>query len=159
MPEEKLRETFGVVDNNMDIVKVAIACLKYLMINAVKYNTDTLTFNEELQQLGLPKEHAGAICKVVDDYSARIKSDLASKMLSVDEVEDIEVTKKTVESPFVQLHFKVKGRVQDGVAQERVTESISVHKNDVLLLLKELKTAHGIMKQYEEVEGKNDETA
>lgn len=157
LPEEKLKETFGVVDNkNMDVPKAAIACLKYLMINAVKYNTDTLTFNEELQQLGLPKEHAGAICKVVEDYSARIKLDLASKMLSVDEVEDIEVVKKT-ESPFVQLQFKVKNRVQDGVSQKNVTETINVHKNDVPLLLKELRTAHSIMKQYEVDEGRNDE--
>lgn len=156
LPEEKLRETFGVDNKNMDTPKSAVACLKYLMMNAAKYNTDTVTFNEELQQLGFPKEHAGAICKVMDDYLVRIRADLAGKILSVDEVEDIGCVKKA-ESPFVQVQFKVKGRVQDGVSQKSIIETINVNKNDVPLLLKELKTALGIMKQYEEKEGQKDE--
>lgn len=152
LPEEKLRETFGVDSKNIDIPKAAVACLKYLMINAVKYNTDTLTFNEELQQLGLPKEHAGAVCKVVEDFSERIREDLAGKILSVDGVEDMEVVKKA-DSPFVQLQMKVKNRVVDGVPQKSVLETININKNDVPLLLKELRTANGIMNQYEEIEG------
>lgn len=156
LPQEKIKDTFGVDDEkSMNLAKAAIACLKYLMINAVKYNTDTLTFNEELQQLGLPKEHAVAICKVTDDFSTQLRTYLASKSLSVDEVEEINVV-KSGEKPFVQLEFHVKNSIKDGVPQKNTTEVINVHMNDVPLLIKELKTAHEIMNKYEKHEDKRD---
>ncbi|XP_063700595.1 COMM domain-containing protein 4 [Culicoides brevitarsis] len=156
LPEDKVRDAFGVdaKGSNLDVVKAAISCLRYLMVNAVKFDTETMTFNEELQQLGFPKEHAAAICKVVEDFSERIRRDLAGKVLKVDAVEDVEATRK---GDFVQLQFKVTGKLVEGVPQKNFTEILNVHKNDVPLLLKELKTAHEIMKQYDEGTNKMDE--
>lgn len=35
-----------------------------MVINAARYHADEATFSAELQQLGLPKEHSAALCRV-----------------------------------------------------------------------------------------------
>lgn len=156
LPEEKLKEIFGVEKNNMDVSKAAIACLRYLMISAVKYNTDSTTFNEELQQLGLPKEHAAAICRVVDEHLEKIKGQLTSEVLSVNEV--VEVNGTTLENAhsILQVQFKVKNHNADGI-QKSTTQTVSMHKSDAAILLKELDTVYALMKQYN-TENKYEET-
>uniref|UniRef100_A0A336KWJ0 CSON000587 protein n=1 Tax=Culicoides sonorensis TaxID=179676 RepID=A0A336KWJ0_CULSO len=147
LPKEKIKDIFG-EDKNIDITKAAFACLKFLIINSVKYNTDSSTFNEELQQLGLPKEHASAICKVVDEFSSRIKDHLESKILTVDEVQSIDVT-KSPDSVFVQLNFQINKQVKNSISYNNVIDTVNIHNNDIPLLLKELKVAQSILEQYE----------
>lgn len=60
--EDKLQEMFAKTDKSE--IKSGIACIRYLIINAARYHTDEATFSAELQQLGLPKEHSVALCRV-----------------------------------------------------------------------------------------------
>jgi len=70
----------GLVDGNLDYEKVAkvgsssnlevvdveasIAALHFVLTNAAKYDLADATLAKELQQLGTPKEHSDAICKL-----------------------------------------------------------------------------------------------
>lgn len=60
--EDKLQEMFAKTDKSE--IKSGIACIRFLLINAARYHTDEATFSAELQQLGLPKEHSVALCRV-----------------------------------------------------------------------------------------------
>lgn len=53
-------------------MKSAISCIRFILINATRYQTDDTTLSAELQQLGLPKEHSTAMCRVFSENSSRI---------------------------------------------------------------------------------------
>lgn len=79
MQEDKIKKSFTTTTttsnepaNVADPMKSAFACLRFLVVNATRYGTDSATFNEEMQQLGLPKEHSAAVCRVRDEYLADI---------------------------------------------------------------------------------------
>ncbi|XP_077864510.1 COMM domain-containing protein 4-like [Saccoglossus kowalevskii] len=48
-------------------VKGAIAALSFILTNAAKHSVDGESLSNELQQLGLPKEHSVALCKAYED--------------------------------------------------------------------------------------------
>lgn len=154
--EDKLKETFGLQKHDMSVPKVAVACLRFLLTNAVKFEATSEVFNEELQQLGLPKEHASAICRVLDEYRTKIYSVLASQILKVNEFEDasISVPENTIDC--VQLQLKIKNEIVDG-QQQATTHNINVSKGDVKILLKELRTVKRIMDEmdYDKKHNKN----
>lgn len=56
--------------------KSAVACINFLLISAARHSTEGSVFNEELQQLGLPKDHAASMCSVLSNYSAQIRKKL-----------------------------------------------------------------------------------
>lgn len=85
--EDKIRKTFasaaaGEPSDTVDPMKSAFACLRFLLVNATRYGADAATFNEELQQLGLPREHSAAICRVRDEFLPEITALLTEKSLT-----------------------------------------------------------------------------
>ena len=65
----------------MKSVKSAFACIRFLIINATRYNADDSTFDAELQQLGLPKEHSAAVCRVRAEHSNTLTAYLEENSL------------------------------------------------------------------------------
>lgn len=65
----------------MTPIKSSFACIRFLIVNAIRFNTDDATLNEELQQLGLPKEHSSAMCRVMTDHHQAIKEHLIETSL------------------------------------------------------------------------------
>lgn len=59
--------------------KTAVACIHFLLNNAARHNASELVFNEEIQQLGLPKEHAAAMCSVLTEHATAIRQRLIDK--------------------------------------------------------------------------------
>lgn len=84
MQESKLKTSFMTNKNDMKSIKAAIACIRFLLVNATRFQTDELTFSTELQQLGLPTEHAAAICRVFNDQSSKIQEHLVKNSLTGD---------------------------------------------------------------------------
>lgn len=146
--EDKLKDTFAVQKHDMDVPKAAVACLKFLLINAVRFDTDSATFNEELQQLGLPKEHANAICKVQDEFGGKIREQLVATGLTINEVEDFAVVRPDSTSDCLQLQFKVKNAIVDGQHQSStIQHNINVCKSDAVLILQELRAIQRVMSE------------
>ncbi|XP_052870501.1 COMM domain-containing protein 4-like [Anopheles cruzii] len=56
---------------SLDAPKGAIACLRFLLTSAARYDTDVGVFGTELQQLGLPK---GACGRLLAQYVQKIRA-------------------------------------------------------------------------------------
>ena len=71
-------------------IKGAIAAVHFMITNAAKHDLDELSFVQEIQQLGLPKENSDAIARQFRDNKDSLRSSLAkdsyriSKLLSTD---------------------------------------------------------------------------
>lgn len=68
--------------NDLKSVKAAMSCIRFLLVNATRFQTDETTFSTELQQLGLPSEHSAAICRVFKDQSSKIQEHLIEHSLT-----------------------------------------------------------------------------
>nr|XP_022303853.1 COMM domain-containing protein 4-like isoform X4 [Crassostrea virginica] len=62
-------------------VKASIAALTFILSSAAKYHCDGETLSNELQQLGLPKEHASSLCKSYSDSLDKLQSHLRATSL------------------------------------------------------------------------------
>ena len=56
-----------------------MACIHFLLNNAARHNASDLVFNEEIQQLGFPKEHAEAMCSVLSVHASAIRQRLIDR--------------------------------------------------------------------------------
>ena len=69
-------------------IKGAIAAVHFMITNAAKHDLDELSFVQEIQQLGLPKENSDAIARQFRDNKDSLRASLAkdsyriSKLLS-----------------------------------------------------------------------------
>lgn len=80
--EAKLKSSFATNKNDLKSVKSAIACIRFLLVNAARFETNESTFSTELQQLGLPAEHSAAICRVFKEQSDNIQEYLTKHSLT-----------------------------------------------------------------------------
>ena len=60
-------------------VKAAVAALQHILESAAKYDCDDIVLENELQQLGLPKEHTVSLCRPYKDNRETLRRALADK--------------------------------------------------------------------------------
>lgn len=80
--EAKLKSSFTTNKNDLKSVKSAMSCIRFLLVNAARFETNESTFSTELQQLGLPAEHSTAICRVFKEQSENIREYLTKNSLT-----------------------------------------------------------------------------
>ncbi len=100
-------------------IKAAIAALNFVFSSSTRHAVDGETVSSELQQLGLPKEHANAVCKTYEDKVELMRqvfkkqSMRMSKLKSLDWRVDYTLSSSLIQDvnePEVQLKFvKVSG--------------------------------------------------
>jgi len=61
-------------------VKACIAALEYIIEHGAKYEVDDATLSNELQQLGLPKEHCDALGRPYRENLEKIRKHLADSV-------------------------------------------------------------------------------
>lgn len=137
----------------MDTPKAAFACIRFLLISAARFNTESSIFGTELQQLGLPKDHTTAMCRVLDDYVTQIRAKLRQSSLTINELEGVtrSVPENTIDC--IQLQIGIKNEIINGVPKQ-TTHAININRSDIPVLLREMKTVRGLMEEYD-YEGKN----
>ncbi|XP_062819126.1 COMM domain-containing protein 4 [Anolis carolinensis] len=132
-------------------VKATIAVLSFLLSSAAKHNVDSESLSSELQQLGLPKEHATGLCRSYEEKQSSLQDSLRRGSLRLNSLDSVswrvDYTFSSselhqVNEPVVHLQLNVKN-VDRGVL-EPVAMSLSAEKFRVLLA--ELKQAQTIMK-------------
>lgn len=124
--------------------KAAYATIRFLLLSACRHSADSNTFNAELQQLGLPREHALVLGKVLDDNSNELKSHLLSTTLRINEMEDVTCKKSENAIDCVEMELKIKNEIVNGIPQS-TTHKINIHKSNIPILVKELKTIKTMM--------------
>lgn len=142
--EEKITEMFSTVKGNNP--KTAIACLRFLIINAARYNTESSTFIEELQQLGLPKEHSASLGKVLTENITAIRNKLKEDSLKVNPLINVSAEESPTAISCIELSLQI-GKPIDS------TKKVLIHKRDAKVLLENLKEMREIMEKYD-LEGK-----
>ncbi|XP_037039822.1 COMM domain-containing protein 4 [Bradysia coprophila] len=151
IPDEKLRETFAANKPDLTSIKSSFACIRFLIVNAIRFNTDDATFNEELQQLGLPKEHSSAVCRVMSDHYQALKQHLIDTSLKVNELESISCTIPNDVIDCAQLTFDIANEIVDGIPTKQ-SHKVNISKLDIGILLNEMRTVRNLMDEmnYEE---------
>lgn len=168
LQEDKLKSSFAANKNDLKTIKSAISCIRYLLVNAARFQADETTFSTELQQLGLPIEHSAAICRVFGEHNDNIQKHLIETsftgkiyikiiefsvdlinqtigfLVLVNELEDMsyDIPKETIDCACIT--FKLKNQLIDGVPTQ-TTHNINITKSDIKILLKELKTVRDVM--------------
>ena len=70
-------------------VKASIAVLSFILCSAAKYNVDGESLSNELQQLGLPKEHATALTKSYSDSLEKLQTQLRKQSLRLSQLDGV----------------------------------------------------------------------
>lgn len=131
-------------------VKASIAALHFILCSAGKYGVEGETLSNELQQLGLPKEHSGSVCKTYSDSLSSLQSRFRERSLRLSGLEDVQwrvdyilssSCLQDVGEPCVQLKLDV--RDPDSGNVKHVVFSVDPEKFS--LLLAELKQAQSMM--------------
>ncbi|XP_062926919.1 COMM domain-containing protein 4 isoform X1 [Mobula hypostoma] len=131
-------------------IKATIAVLNFVLSSAAKYGVNGESLSSELQQLGLPKEHAVALCKSYEDKHTVLQDKLKESSLRLNKLDSVSwrvdytlssSEMKEVNEPIVHLKINVKNVDTDAV--EPTVVSVSTDKFRVLLT--ELKQAQALM--------------
>lgn len=131
-------------------VKASIAALHFILSSAAKYSVDGESLSNELQQLGLPKEHTTTVSKTYGDNLNKLQDQFRKESLRLSQLEGVDwrvdyiissSQLKDINEPSVQLKMKVKNT--DTGTVEPV--SFNVPSDKFRVLLNELKQADSIM--------------
>uniref|UniRef100_A0A8C9DI32 COMM domain containing 4 n=1 Tax=Prolemur simus TaxID=1328070 RepID=A0A8C9DI32_PROSS len=57
-------------------VKATVAVLSFILSSAAKHSVDGESLSSELQQLGLPKEHAASLCRCYEEKQSPLQEHL-----------------------------------------------------------------------------------
>ncbi|XP_055610212.1 COMM domain-containing protein 4 [Uranotaenia lowii] len=148
VPEDQVRKVFGISKGSMDTPKAAFACIRFLLVSAARFNTESSIFGTELQQLGLPKDHTTVMCRVLEDYVSQFRSVLLRSSLKINELESVSSSIPEGTIDCVQLQFDIANEIVNGVSQP-ASHTVNVNRSDIPILLKELKTIKSIMDGYD----------
>jgi hypothetical protein len=128
-------------------IRASSAALLFILSSSAKYSVESETLSHELQQLGLPKEHATTLCKVYADQVQRLRSSLKDQSLRLSSLESVEwklkheVTsegfKLNISLALIEMDIKSCGKIKK--------QSLAVSPEKLSLLLLELKQISQMM--------------
>uniref|UniRef100_A0A0B6ZLN1 COMM domain-containing protein n=1 Tax=Arion vulgaris TaxID=1028688 RepID=A0A0B6ZLN1_9EUPU len=136
-------------------IKASIAALSFILSSAAKYDVDAETLSNELQQLGLPREHTTSLSRSYSDGQSQLQEHFRSTSLRVSSLDSVQwrvdyvlssSELQNVNEPSVQLKFGIKD--VNSVDSNLVAFTLTADKFRVLLHeLKQAESAMGNLKQ------------
>uniref|UniRef100_A0A1A7WL47 COMM domain containing 4 n=1 Tax=Iconisemion striatum TaxID=60296 RepID=A0A1A7WL47_9TELE len=130
-------------------IKASVAVLSFILSSAAKHDVDSESLSSELQQLGLPKEHATGLCKSYEDKHAALQDKLREASLRLGRLNSVSwrvdytlssSDLREVNEPLIQL--KLQTRAEPSSSE---TSVFSVSADKFRVLLTELKQAQAMM--------------
>ncbi|XP_048225265.1 COMM domain-containing protein 4 [Perognathus longimembris pacificus] len=131
-------------------VKATVAVLSFILSSAAKHGVDGESLSNELQQLGLPREHAASLCRCYEETQRPLQEHLRGCSLRVSRLEAVgwrvdytlsSSLLRSVHEPLVHLRLEV-APAPGGPAQPLLM-TLSADKFQVLLA--ELKQVQALM--------------
>jgi len=133
-------------------VKAAVAALHFVVTNAAKYDVRVDELSDEIQQLGLPKEHATGLGKVYSDHAVAVRARMREKSLKLNSLEKVDWRVDFVlgsssepESRQPEVHLRLD--VRDADTDKITPLGFAMDPEQCRLLLHELTAAEKIMSQ------------
>uniref|UniRef100_A0A673V6J2 COMM domain containing 4 n=1 Tax=Suricata suricatta TaxID=37032 RepID=A0A673V6J2_SURSU len=127
-------------------VKATVAVLSFILSSAAKHSVDGESLSSELQQLGLPKEHAASLCRCYEEKQSPLQEHLRACSLRVNRLVGVGWrVDYTLSSSLLQsvgepvVHLRLEVAAAPGAPAQPVAMSLSADKFQVLLA--ELKQA------------------
>lgn len=71
-------------------VKATVSALSFILTNGTKYNVEPGILSNELQQLGLPKEHGDSIAKYYQPNKDKLREHFSKQTLQLPRVQSID---------------------------------------------------------------------
>ncbi|XP_025246070.1 COMM domain-containing protein 4 isoform X5 [Theropithecus gelada] len=121
-------------------VKATVAVLSFILSSAAKHSVDGESLSSELQQLGLPKEHAASLCRCYEEKQSPLQKHLRVCSLRMNRLAGVgwrvdytlsSSLLQSVEEPMVHLRLEV--AAAPGTPAQPVAMSLSADKFQVLL--------------------------
>lgn len=124
-------------------VKAAVSATDYIFCNAAKFNVESETLSNELQQLGLPKELATSFCKVYNDNYEKLREVLKSKSLRLSTLKSVDWRVDYVlSSSSLEDAHAPEVQIQITETDEKKAFSFTASSQKFRILLSELKEAY-----------------
>ncbi|NXQ16087.1 COMD4 protein, partial [Peucedramus taeniatus] len=137
-------------DAKLGDVKATIAVLGFILSSAAKHSIDSESLSSELQQLGLPKEHASGLCRSYEEKQSPLQDRLRACSLRLSQLGSVRwrvdytfssSELQEVNEPVVHLTFNV----WDRECEKMTAVPVTLSANKFWVLLAELKQAHALM--------------
>ncbi|KAF8784429.1 COMM domain-containing protein 4-like [Argiope bruennichi] len=131
-------------------VKATIATISFILTSSAKHGIDEESLSNELQQLGLPKESAAALCKIFSEKFSLLQKKLRNDFLKLTEIKNINwqvdhilssSCLSDVNNPSVKISFEVTENEATNL------HSINMSSSKFQTLLHELKQACAAMEE------------
>eukprot|EP01117_Protostelium_nocturnum_P008928 TRINITY_DN3203_c0_g1_i1.p1 TRINITY_DN3203_c0_g1~~TRINITY_DN3203_c0_g1_i1.p1 ORF type:complete len:201 (+),score=70.60 TRINITY_DN3203_c0_g1_i1:76-678(+) len=146
---EKLTKDTTNFDNSD--VKGTIAALNFILSSAAKYNVEDSILSNELQQLGLPKEHCDSLCKPYMDKKTKLRETFSQQTLQLPRLDKLDwrvdyvlSTSDLQEANTPTIHLKLDLKQNDFDGPKTVSFEMTPEKLRVLLY--ELRAARDALK-------------
>uniref|UniRef100_A0A5F8HFH5 COMM domain containing 4 n=1 Tax=Monodelphis domestica TaxID=13616 RepID=A0A5F8HFH5_MONDO len=104
-------------------VKATVAVLSFIISSAAKHSVDSESLSSELQQLGLPKEHASGLCRSYEEKQGPLQESLRGSSLRLSRLESVGW----------RVHLRLDVRQEPDGPAEPVAMTLSMKKFQVLL--------------------------
>ncbi|XP_050545374.1 COMM domain-containing protein 4 [Daktulosphaira vitifoliae] len=128
---EKAKELMADAKLEGENCKACVAAITFILKKAACHAVPQNYLSNELQQIGLPREHALALCKVYGDNLSEITKVLRSSSLKIGKLSDISVSKE-IDNGYL---MKLKYTNSPGKLEEK---NFTLSKNQIQLLIAEL---------------------
>ncbi|EDV21144.1 COMM domain-containing protein 4 [Trichoplax sp. H2] len=132
-------------------IKGSIATSHFILCNAAKYNMESDALCNELQQLGLPKEHATGLCRAYHDNVEKLRQVLQDTSLRLSKFKSCDWRVDYVMSSSVQqqvdqpeFHLKLNYTATDS-NDEVKSAAFTTDREGLRELIRELKEARKVM--------------
>ena len=134
-------------------IKAAVAALSFIFASSARQNVDGETVSNELQQLGLPKEHANALCKIYDDKLDQLQRTLRQSSMRISKLKEVDwridyVISSSLMGDVGEPEIQLEIVKEDLLNKETPRFTFTVNNNDFRTLLAELKQVYRIMEDF-----------
>lgn len=113
-------------------LELCFSALQFIVKSACSHDVGVEIINDELQQLGLPKEHAQALCKLYAGEFDKIRQSLAKQYLRLNSISSAHCSSST--EGIVKMDLGVRSALDDSITDYSVLAS----KERLSLLLDDL---------------------
>ncbi|XP_068082179.1 COMM domain-containing protein 4 isoform X2 [Anabrus simplex] len=126
--------------------KAAVAALTFIMTSSAQHGVDEEALNSELQQLGLPREHSLALCRVYSEQLSILTQVLRASSLRFGMLKNVDSSINIVSSSSAhlvdimkpQLEVQVKIETLDGVCDLSRMHKLILTEEQLVLLVSDV---------------------
>ncbi|CAG9858223.1 unnamed protein product [Phyllotreta striolata] len=127
------------LDTDIDL-KACIACISYILTSTTRFNCDSNVLQNELQQLGLPREHSTSLKRVIDDQVSALKEKFKQASLRVNPLEHFSASVDD-DLKCAILELKINGETQNVTLTPHLVDVLLDNLEQVRKKMVELKEA------------------